>query len=295
MPEPTQLRARALYAAGYMTFLQGDAAAALALLEESAAISRDLRDKLGLAHASYLLGAALAFGGNQEGQAINAEGVILFRQLGAEGKPGLVLGLMTAGMLSFLQGDYSAARSTFEECRALSREVGDSYGLAQASNYLGDMARIECDYPRAGSFYEESLPLFQDQGGTSDIPAILHNLGYVALAQNDYPKAEALFKESQALQQEIGNKQGISECLTGFGAIAGAQGDPTRAARLFGASEALRSAIGVYMWPAERIEWERHVESARAQVGKADWDRAWQEGAAMTVEAAIAFALHPSG
>jgi len=166
--------------------------------------------------------------------------------------------------------------------------------MAQSANYLGDVARIEGDYPRAGSFYEESLSLFRDQGGKSEVPAVLHNLGYVALAEGDYPKAEALLKESLALHQEIGNKQGISECLTGFGALAGAQGDPTRAARLFGASEALRSAIGAYMWPAEQIEWERHVESARAQLGEVEWDRAWQQGLAMSLETAVAYALDGS-
>ena len=291
VPEPSQLRARALYAAGYMTFLQGDRQAGQALLEESAAISRELGDKMGLAYASYLLGVTMAFGGDQAGRAVNSEGVELFRQLGVEGKPGLVLGLMASGMLSFMKGDYSEARSTFEEYRALSREVGDPYGMAQSSNFLADIARIEGNYPRAGSFYEESLPLFQDQGATSDIPAVLHNIGYVALAEGDYPKAEALFKESLALQQEIGNKQGISECLTGFGALAGAQGDPSRAARLFGASEALRLAIGAYMWPAEQIEWERHLGSTRTQLDEVEWDKAWQEGSAMSMEAAVAYAL----
>ncbi len=291
VPEPTQLRARALYAAGYMTFLQGDPSAGQVLLEESTAISRELGDKLGLAYARSSLGVTMAFGGDQEGRTINSEGVKLFRQLGDEGKPGLVLGLMSSGMLSFMHGDYSVARSTWEECRALSREVGDPYGMAQASALLADIARIEGNYPRAGSFYEESLLLFQDQGGTSDIPGVLHNLGYVALAKGDYPKAGALFKESLTLHQEIGNKQGISECLTGFAALAGAQGDPTRAARLFGASEGLRSAIGAYMWPAEQIERDRHLASARAQLDEAAWDRAWRAGLAMSMEAAVAYAV----
>jgi len=294
VPERTQLRARALHAAGYIAFLDGDRAAGQVLLEESAAISRELGDKMGLAHANSYLGVTMTFGGDPEGRAVSSEGVELFRQLGEQGKPGLVLGLMSSGMLSFMQGDYLVAGSTWEEYRALSREVGDPYGMAQSANFLADLARIEGNYPRAGSFYEESLPLFQDQGATSDIPAVLHNMGYVALAEGDYSKAEALFKESLTLHQAIGNKQGISECLTGFGALAEAQGDPTRAARLLGASEALRSAIGAYMWPAEQIEWDRHVESARAQVDEVEWDRAWQEGLAMSVEAALAYALDGS-
>jgi len=291
VPEPSRLRAMALHAAGYMAFLQGDRPAGQALLEESASISRELGDKMGLAYANSLLGVTMAFGGDQEGRVVNSEAVELFRELGEEGKPGLVHGLMRSGMLSFVRGDYSEAGSTFEEFRALSKEVGDPYLLSQASNYLGDIARVEGNYPLAGSFYEESLPLFRDQGGASEVPAVLHNLGYVALAEGDYPKAEALFTESLTLQQEIGNKQGISECLTGFGALAEAQGDPTRAAHLFGASEALRSAIGAYMWPAEQIEWERHLESAKAQLDEFEWDRAWQEGLAMPMDAAIAYAL----
>jgi len=291
VPGRSRVRARGLQAAGYIVFLIGDRPTGQALLEESAGISRELGDKMGLAYANYLLGVTMAFGGDPEGRAVNAEAVELFRELGEEGKPGLVLGLMGSWMLSFVRGDYPAARSTFEEYRALSREIGDPHGMAQSANYLGDLARIEGDYPRAGSFYEESLSLFQKQGEKSEVPAVLHNLGYVALAEGDYPRAEALLKESLALHQEIGNKQGISECLTGFGALAAAQGDPPMAARLFGASEALRSAIGAYMWPAEQIEWDRHVESARAQLEEAEWDRAWQEGLAMSQEAALAYAL----
>jgi predicted ATPase/class 3 adenylate cyclase len=290
-PERTRLRARALHAAGYVAFLMGDRPAGQALLEESAAISRELGDKMGLAYANYLLGVTMAFGGDQEGRAVNSEAVELFRELGEQGKPGLVLGLMASGMLSFVRRDYSIARSTWEEYRALSREVGDPHGMAQSANYLGDVARVEGNYPLAGSFYEESLSLFQDQGGKSEAPAVLHNLGYVALAEGDYAKAVALFKESLMLHQEIGNKQGISECLTGFGALAGAQGDLARSARLFGASEALRSTIGAYMWPAEQIEWDRHLASARTKLDEVEWDRAWQEGAAMSMDAAVAYAL----
>ena len=105
------------------------------------------------------------------------------------------------------------------------RRAGRLDGLSQASNYLGDIARIERDYASAESFYGETVRLVRVQGFKSDIPAALHNLGYIVLAQGDHRKAEALFKESLTLQQEIGNKQGISECLTGFAALAAAEGD----------------------------------------------------------------------
>jgi hypothetical protein len=79
--------------------------------------------------------------------------------------------------------------------------------------------------------------------------------------------------------------------LSGFAALAGAQGDPKRAACLFGAAEALRAAIGAYMWPAERIECERNLRSAKVQLDEASWQASWQEGQRLSPEQAIAYAL----
>jgi non-specific serine/threonine protein kinase len=291
-PQRTALRAGALYATGYMAFLHGDPTEASGMLEESVAIAKEAGNELTLAHALFIYGAARAFGGDPPaGQVFGQESVERFRRLGAAGKPGLNLALLGTGVVTFALGDYGAAHGILDEARTLATEVGDSYTLAQASTYLADLARIDCDYQRAGSLYEESLAAFRAVGGRSDIPALLHNLGYVAIAERDYRRAWDLFYESLMLQQEIGNQQGISECLSGFAALAGAQGNPERAACLFGAAEALRSAIGAYMWPAERIECERNLRSAKAQLDQADWQASWQEGQKLSPEQAIAYAL----
>ncbi|MEA2572880.1 MAG: hypothetical protein QOH93_178 [Chloroflexia bacterium] len=291
-PQRTEVRARALYSAGYMTFLQGDSAVAWQMLEESVSIAKEVDDDLTRAHAFFIYAAARAFGGDPSGGgALAQESISLFRQLGSAGKPGLNLALLGTGVVSFALGDYGAAQSTLDEASSLATELGDAYTLAQASTYLGDLARIDCDYPRAGSLYERSLAAFRAVGGRSDIPALLHNIAYVAIAERDYGRAWDLFHESLILQQEIGNQQGVSECLSGFAALAGAQGEPMRAARLFGAAEALRTAIGVYMWPAERIECERNLRSTKAQLDEAGWQAAWQEGEQLSPEQAIAYAL----
>ncbi|HKP51144.1 MAG TPA: NB-ARC domain-containing protein [Chloroflexia bacterium] len=288
----TKLRANALHATGYMTFLLGDLPVARRFLEESVSIAQEIGDDITLAYPLFMLGAVTGFGGDPaEGSALAARGIALFRKAGDRGGPGLNLGLLVAGVLAFTQGDYAATGVILGESRAVSKELGDKYTLAQASTYLGDVARMECDYPRARLLYEEALAIFNAQRGRGDIPALLHNLGYVAVAERDYSRARALFRESMALQQEIANKQGISECLTGFAAIAGAEGNPQRAARLFGASETLRLSIGVYMWPAERIEWDRNMSVAKAQLDEIAWQEAWDAGCAMTMEEAIVYAL----
>src|SRR5262249_30426994 len=99
------------------------------------------------------------------------------------------------------------------------------------------------------------------------------------------------FAESLALHREQGNRPGVLESLAGFGALLAAQGQPRRAAILFGAIAALRAALNAAMWPAERVEYERHVAATRAQLGEATFAVAWAEGRAMTLEQAIACAL----
>jgi non-specific serine/threonine protein kinase len=69
-------------------------------------------------------------------------------------------------------------------------------------------------------------------------------------------------------------------------------GRPVCDAGLWGAAERLREAIGAPLPPNEQRRRERQVAVARAALGDdAAFDRAWQEGRAMTLEQAIAGAL----
>jgi hypothetical protein len=45
------------------------------------------------------------------------------------------------------------------------------------------------------------------------------------------------------------------------------------------------------MWPAERVEYERHVARVRAALDDGAWQAALAEGGKMTLEEAITYAL----
>ena len=49
--------------------------------------------------------------------------------------------------------------------------------------------------------------------------------------------------------------------------------------------------MGASLGPADRAEYERDLEAARAQLDEATFTRAWKAGQAMSVEQAIAYAL----
>jgi tetratricopeptide (TPR) repeat protein len=189
------------------------------------------------------------------------------------------------------QANYQAARAFLEQSLPIYRTLGNQWGIAQTLDHLGDIARCEGDYERAAALYQESLTLFQAQGIQIEIAAILHNLGYVALARGDQQRACAHFAESLALHREQGNRPGVLESLAGFGALLAVQGQPTRAAILFGAIAARRAALSAPMWPAERVEYERHIASVRTALGEGALQAALAEGRSMTLEDAIAYAL----
>jgi hypothetical protein len=77
-------------------------------------------------------------------------------------------------------------------------------------------------------------------------------------------------------------------CLAGLAGVAGMQGQPEWAARLFGAAEVLGEVLQQRPWGNHRIERERNVAIARAQLDEATFAAAWEAGRGLSLEQAIA-------
>ena len=74
------------------------------------------------------------------------------------------------------------------------------------------------------------------------------------------------------------------------GAI-GAKGKPKLAARLLAASEVQLEAMGASTQPADKFEIDHFKEAIREQLGETEFNKAWSEGRAMSLEEAVACAL----
>jgi hypothetical protein len=66
---------------------------------------------------------------------------------------------------------------------------------------------------------------------------------------------------------------------------------PERAARLLGAVEALREANALPRLASHRVECERGIAAARADLGEVRFGREWNAGRAMTRDEAIRLVL----
>jgi predicted ATPase/transcriptional regulator with XRE-family HTH domain len=281
------VRAKALVAAGVLAAAM-DIQAARAPLEAALTIYRKLRNTSRCAFPLVLLGWLSAIDGDRvAGQALIEEGLALFRTEPTSQHWDFGRALFITALFAMQRGDYAATRGLCEESLTIFRGLGQPYGISQALNFLGDLARLQGDSITAAAHYSESLPLVRQVGVKSDIASLLHNLGYVALAQRDIKQAAALFGQGLGLQREIGHQQGIAECLAGCAAVASAQQQGERAARLFGAADALRTQAGGPVWPAEQTEYTRHQAAARAQLPPAAWEAAWTAGQALPLAQAI--------
>jgi DNA-binding CsgD family transcriptional regulator len=77
--------------------------------------------------------------------------------------------------------------------------------------------------------------------------------------------------------------------------LAGANGSHREAARLFGAAHGIRQRMGAVRFKVWDAGYEGWVAAVRDALGERDFDAAWAEGAALSIEQAIAYAQRGRG
>ncbi len=290
----TELRAKALIAAGALAWEQGDYAAARTGHEEALAIQRELGNKRGINNALEMLGSnTFKQGEYSESRLFYHDALALSRELGSRHAIGNALhGL---GAIAWMEGDAPTARTLFNESLNIRREIGNNRAIAYTLDCLGGIARLEGDLATARTLHGEAIELQQAVRHRGGGAASLNGLACVSTLEGSYAESRALHGEALAILRELGDRAGIATSLNGFASLAIEEGQPRRAAILWGAAEALREAITCPLPPPERPLYDRQAARARAAL-PTDFEPAWSEGRTLTTEQAIEFALlaHPS-
>jgi DNA-binding CsgD family transcriptional regulator len=140
--------------------------------------------------------------------------------------------------------------------------------------------------------WEESISLFHeihDLHGTAHPLALL---AHAVRAQGNEARAHTLFEESLRIERGLGIVGDVDVlALAGIGSLAAARGNPDRAARLLGAVNAALELGYHANFPLLKDIFVDGVAAVRAQLGEEAFDKAWAVGNAMTLEAAVAYAL----
>jgi len=229
-------------------------------------------------------------GNYKRGKFYNRKALALYRELGDQVNMAwalIFLGQQCTGSMSEIKEGMALS----EEALALFRTQDDKLGIIRALNSIGELARLDGDYDRAGKAYKESLTLCRQSGNKQREAYALANYGTVAQHKGDYEKAESRMKMALALFHETKNKYPLALTLAFFAGPVAALGDPERAAQLLGASDGLLKAMGLHQQPSDQPEIDHYEAAVRRQLGEDAFNAAWEKGQAMSLERAIAFAL----
>ena len=101
-------------------------------------------------------------------------------------------------------GLYDVARRLFEESLALTSEIGDVPGQAQALRHLGTVGLAISDLEFAEKAFESALALYRQLGDTPGIIETLNRLGDVAYETGSHERARQLYQESLTLARQHG-------------------------------------------------------------------------------------------
>jgi hypothetical protein len=124
-----------------------------------------------------------------------------------------------------------------------------------------------------------------------NIAQILANQGELSLHMDRCDEAVELFRQSLRHFVELGGTLGISEGVMGLAMVASCRGDGELSAVLHGAAEAMRQEIGTPIPPFVRPRREGYLSQAMTLLTGAEWQAAWDRGAAMPYDEVVSLAL----
>lgn len=284
--------ARTLYLLGWLALLKGTLATAHARLSESLVLFNGMSDKGGSLVSLFWVGVVLTFQGEYpRASAVFQQTLAMQKELG--NKRGISWSLFHLAWVHFLsQSDHILVRSLLTEAGALFKEIGDTWGIAECSQFLGQLSLHQGDAATAHRLLEQSLTIFREIGNRRGIARSLSGLGAVAAIQHDWARARTRYEESLTEAQEANNKVEMASCLEGVaGVVAAGEASLANvlwAAQIWGAAEALRERLGAPFPPVERAPYEERVAAARNAIGKRIFSAYWTQGRTMTPEQAIA-------
>jgi predicted ATPase/DNA-binding SARP family transcriptional activator len=180
-------------------------------------------------------------------------------------------------------------RERTDHAAALLEEVGNLFFLANllASAAYGAMG-LGGDLD-AKELVERAVPIARRLDDPSLWMMVHGNFGLAALLTGDIEPARDAFREELRLCRELVVRPFAYEGLSGLAAVAATRGETDRAARLAGAASALHYGAP-YAVVEDRLD-ATFFEAARASCGTDAWNAAADEGAALSFDDAIAYAL----
>jgi predicted ATPase/class 3 adenylate cyclase len=186
--------------------------------------------------------------------------------------------------------------ASLQEALDLYRALGDERGQANVLWGMGNKQYFGND-PGAGvAAMTEALEIFRRVGDRTMEAWTLHMLGSSKLRLGDKEASRGLFAAALRLFHESGDAAGLTMVFDDLASQAAYDGDPQRAARLWGAARSLTVSTGAGLASYVDQFLDQFLRpTAQAVLSQEEVTRLAGEGAAMTIDQVVAYALEDGG
>jgi predicted ATPase/DNA-binding XRE family transcriptional regulator len=319
-------RAKALYAYGIILYLTVQYVPMREITEECLASYRSLGDLQGEIDG-LILSARLRFATSDMVQTIELvqQALALSKSLGDVWRQAFAL-----GHLGWADQDYSRRISSFKEAVSLFRKVGDLRELQEylgtlgnyemlggdiesaqehvneamllsqnsyfkgAMHFLSALGRIESlkgNFEKARGLLEKSIENADELGFRNDSLWDRAHLSHIIVKQGQFFEASEIFLETTQDFFKAGNVIGVCYSLEGMAGLYAATNKPAVAAQLIGWADATRQKIQDTRPRLEQADVDKIIAACLKNMGEVAFADAYDEGAKMTLDEAVAFAL----
>jgi non-specific serine/threonine protein kinase len=205
---PTRLLRDALFGAGRLSQWQADLGRSAALIEESLALSRELREDEAIAEELAWLGTAYRRRGD-ETKAVAAleEGMRVGRRLGTS--PGYASAMTCMGVLLSNRDDLDGARRLLESSLALWHILGDLRWRAITLVMLGDVALGQRALTEARAWLLEGLDLLHAIGDPVFALFAIEGLAEVEIGDGRPARAARWLGATEVLRDRLGAQRAL--------------------------------------------------------------------------------------
>lgn len=199
--------------------------------------------------------------------------------------------LSGVGATARILGDYPRATSLIAEALERHRQLGDVNRIAWTLREQGALFAVMGEFTRAEEALTASQTLCEQHQLGQTLGGVRRHQGIVAIGQGDYTQAAAYLKEAVLLGRERGNPAELIDVMECIVALSDRLVKPVYTLRLASALASQRHQYELQAPPTTQAALDAAIANARRQLDAAAAAIAWAQGAAMSLDDAIAYAL----
>ncbi len=205
--------------------------------------------------------------------------------------PTVIALALTARARVALRSDLDGAKALLREAVAVTDGTDDRIGRSGAMHVLAVAEQMSGNLAEAARLMSERIKIGRETGNFATIAIESNNLSMVERQLGNPDRAEELSREALDIFRRRGDAIATAWALNGLAAVTAAQGRAERAAILLGIADAALADAGGEWPPDERVQHDETVALLSHELGAEPFERAHAQGAAMTANECVAFAL----